>query len=147
MQDILQCMPFIWGSIIIITVVIALFSTDIDAIWFSIGASLALITSLFKIHIAVQLSVFVFATILLLFVIGKPIKKLLMKKNITTNSDSLIGKEILILKTVDEFNNGSGVVEDVVWTVICQAGVAIEKGKHAIIIAIDGNKLVVTNKE
>ena len=70
-----------------------------------------------------------------------------MTKSIPTNSDSLIGKEILILEGANEFDKGSGVINDVVWTVICQAGVAVEKGKHAIVIAIDGNKLVVKNKE
>ena len=70
-----------------------------------------------------------------------------MTKNISTNSDALIGKEILILDSANEFDKGSGVINDVIWTVICQAGVSVEKGKHAIIIAIDGNKLVVKNKE
>ena len=70
-----------------------------------------------------------------------------MNKNISTNSDSLIGKDILILESADEFNKGSGVINDVVWTIVCQAGVCVEKGTYAVILGIDGNKLVVKNKE
>ena len=147
MEEILNLLPWIWGSIILITLVIELFSADIDAIWFSAGALVALILSFFDVHIAIQLSSFVAVTALLLFTAGKWTKKLLMTKNISTNSDSLIGKEILILEPANEFVKGSGVINDIVWTVICQAGISVEKGKHAIIIAIDGNKLVVKNKE
>lgn len=147
MEEILSLMPWIWGTIILLTIVIELFTTDIDAIWFSAGAVVALALSFFDIHIAIQLSVFVLITAILLFTVGKWAKKLIMTKNISTNSDSLIGREILILETANEFDKGSGVINDIVWTVICPAGVCVEKGKHAVIMAIDGNKLVVTNKE
>jgi len=147
MEQLLIYMPWIWGTIIILTIVIELFSTDIDAIWFTVGSLVCLILSFFDIHIAIQLTVFVAVTASLLFTVGKWTKKALMVKNISTNSDSLIGREILILESANEFDKGSGVINDVVWTVICQAGVHVEKGKHAIIMAIDGNKLVVKNKE
>ena len=147
MEEILGLMPWLWGMIILSTIVIELFSSDIDAIWFSLGSLCALILSFFKVHLAIQLSVFVIITGILLFTVGKWAKKFIMAKNISTNSDALIGREILILESANEFDKGSGVVNDVVWTVICQAGVKVEKGSHARILAIDGNKLVVKNKE
>lgn len=147
MEEILTLMPWIWGTIILTTIIIELFSADIDAIWFSAGAAVALVLSFFEVHIAIQLSVFVAITASLLFTVGRWAKKFLMNKNISTNSDSLIGREILILDSANEFDKGSGVINDVVWTVICQAGISVEKGSHAVIIAIDGNKLVVRNKE
>lgn len=147
MEEIINLMPWLWGSIILITIVIELFSVDIDALWFTIGATIALILSLFKLHIAIQLSSFVGLTIILLFTIGRLAKKSLIRKQISENSDSLIGKEIFVLEQVNEFEKGSGVINDVVWTLTCQAGIHIEKGKHAIIIAIDDNSLVVTNKK
>ena len=146
MEQILILMPWIWGAIVVITLIIKLFSADYDAIWFTAGAIVALVLSLFDLHIAIQLSAFIVLTVCLLFTIGRLVKKASMVKNISENSDSLVGKEILILESANEFDNGSGVINDVVWTVTCQAGVKVEKGKHAIIIAIDGNKLVVKNK-
>ena len=147
MEQILILMPWIWGFIVVVTLIIELFSTDIDSLWFSIGAATSLILSFFKIHIAIQLGVFVTLTTLLLFTIGRMAKKRLIIKSIPQNSDSLIGKEILILDSANEFEDGSGVIDDIVWTVTCQAGNSVEKGKHAIICAIDENKLVVKNKE
>lgn len=147
MEQTLELMPWIWGMIIISTIIIELFTADIDAIWFSAGSLVSLVLSFFKVNVVIQLSVFVIITAILLFTIGRWTKKALMVKNISTNSDSLIGREILILESANEFDKGSGVINDVVWTVICQAGISVEKGKHAIIVAIDGNKLVVQNKE
>ena len=147
MENLIQFMPWIWGIIIVVTIVIELFSSDIDALWFTIGAAITFILSVFDVHIAIQLTTFVVLTIALLFTVGRWTKKLLMRKHISSNSDSLIGKEILILEAANEYDNGSGVINDVVWTVSCQANVSVEKGKHAIIIAIDENKLVVKNKE
>ena len=147
MEQLLELMPVLWGMIIIATIVVELFTTDIDAIWFSVGAAISLLLSFFKIHLAIQLTVFIVVTAILLFTIGKWAKKFFMTKNISTNSDSLIGKDILILESANEFNKGSGVINDVVWTVVCQAGVSVEKGSHAVILGIDGNKLVVKNKE
>ena len=146
MEQLLNLMPWMWGVILLSTVIVKLFLSDTDAIWFSIGAGMALLLSLFRVHIVIQLSSFIIITVILLFTVGRWIKKSIMTKNISLNSDSLIGKEILILESVNEFDNGSGVIDDIVWTVVCQAGVSIEKGKHAIIVAIDENKLVVTNK-
>lgn len=147
MEVILTLTPWIWGALILITVIIELFSSDVDAIWFSSGALCALILSLFDVHIAIQLAVFIVVTASLLFTVGKWAKKLLRTKNIPSNSESLIGKEILILENANEYEKGSGVINDIVWTVSCQAGISVEKGKHAIIIAIDDNNLVVRNKE
>lgn len=147
MEQLLTLMPWIWGSVIVVTLIIELFSTDIDALWFSVGSLVSLLLSLLKIHVAIQISAFLIITITLLFTVGRLIRKHLMAKNISTNSDSLIGKEILILEPVNEFEKGSGVIDDVVWTVSCLAGTEISKGKHAIIVAIDDNNLIVKNKE
>ena len=146
MEQILILMPWIWGVIVVTTTLITLFTKDIDAVWFAISATISLVFALFNIPIEFQLSSFVLVTIGLLFTIGRYVKKYIMTKNIPMNSNSLIGKEILILETVNEFEKGSGVINDIVWTVSCQAGTTIEKGKHAIIMAIDENELVVTNK-
>ena len=147
MNQILMFMPWIWGTIVLVTIVIELFSSDVDALWFAIGSLTSLVLSFFKIHIAAQISSFVIVTIIFLFTLGRLIKRKKLTKNISENSNSLIGKEILILESANEFQNGSGVIDDIVWTVICQAGINVEKGKHAIIVAVDENKLVVKNKQ
>ena len=87
MEQILIFMPWIWGAIILATIIIELFSSDIDAIWFSAGALVALVLSLFDVHIVVQLSVFVAVTAILLFTVGRLAKKALMRPIDSSNPD------------------------------------------------------------
>lgn len=146
MEVIIELSPWIWGAVSLLSIILALVFMDIDAVWFSIGTCFALLCSLFEVHIAIQLSIFISVTSILMFTFGRMIKRHLKEKNISHNSDSLIGKQVLILEPVNEYQNGSGVINDFVWTVSCQAGVNIEKGNHGIIIGIDDNQLIVTNK-
>ena len=149
MEFIVQLMPWIWGAIFVVTLCIEFQTADIDAIWFSIGALVTLIINLIfpKLGLLWQLLIFVVVTILLLLTIGKWAKKKVRIKNISTNSDAIIGKELLVLEDCNEFDRGSGSINDVVWTIICQPGHSLKKGEHAIVVAIEGNKLIVKEKE
>ena len=82
MQEMLSLMPWIWTGIAAITLIIQLFTFDVDALWFTVGALVALILSLFDIHIAIQLSSFILITVFLLFTAGRFIKKKMMRKRI-----------------------------------------------------------------
>ena len=69
-----------------------------------------------------------------------------MIKNIPIHSDSLIGKEIFVLEPTSEYIKGSGVLDNIVWSISCPGGTSIKKGEKAVIIGIDNNILMVTNK-
>ena len=149
MEILLELMPWIWGAIFITTLVVEFETADIDAIWFSAGALVTLIVTLFVPSLALvwQLVIFIGVTVCLLLTLGRWAKRRFRVKNISTNADALVGKEIAILEDCNEFDKGSGRVNDVVWTVLCQSGNSLKKGEHAIIAAIDGNKLIVKRKE
>lgn len=149
MEFILNLMPWIWGCIAVATIIIELETSDLDAIWFSIGSIVALIVTLIWPNLALvwQLTIFISVTIVLLLTLGRWAKKKFRNKNISTNADALVGKELLILEDCNEFDKGSGLINGVVWTTICKSGHKLQKNDHAIIVAIDGNKLVVQRKE
>ena len=149
MDVILELMPWIWGAIFIVTLAIEFQTADLDSIWFSVGALVALIVNLInpRIELVWQLVIFIVTTVVLLLTLGRWAKKRFQTKNISTNSDALVGKEIIILENCNEFDKGSGRVNDIVWTTVCQSGHSLQKGDHAIIVAIEGNKLIVKGKE
>lgn len=140
-------LPWIWSFIIVIAIIIELLTTDIDAIWFAFSSVVALILSLFDVSIVWQIVAFFTISVTLIFTVGRWTKKFLSLRNIATNSDSLIGKEISILEEASEYQKGSGIISGVVWTVLCIKGEQVEKGSRAVIMAIDGNKLIVKNIE
>ena len=148
-MNLIELMPWIWGIVFVVTLIIEFQSADIDAVWFSVGALVTLIVDFIfpDLSIVWQLVIFIATTIILLLTLGRWAKKKLRRKNISTNSDALVGKEITILEDCNEFDKGSGTINDVVWTTICQTGTSLKKGDHAIIVAIEGNKLIVKSKE
>lgn len=148
MEVILNFMPWIWGAIFVLTLLIELETADLDALWFSVGSLVSLIVVLIfpNIDLIWQLVIFISSTILLILTLGRWAKKRFRTKNISTNSDALIGREILILEDCNEFDKGSGTINDIVWTTICQSGNSLKKGDHAIVVAIEGNKLIVKEK-
>lgn len=147
MESIIEIMPYIWGAIVVLTIIIEFLTITVDSIWFSISSFIALLLSIFKIHIIIQISVFFIVSMLLMFTIGRWTKKLLLVKNVATNTDYLIGKEINVLEDASYDDKGSGIINDVVWTLICPKNENVKKGEKATIIAIEGNKLIVKKGE
>lgn len=92
----------------------------------------------FLVSIVLFLSLLVF-----LFVF---IKKIHQKKVQFKDISSLIGKEIFIIKSCDEFNKGEGVLNDSIWSTICLKNNYINSGSHAIIIGNKNNVLIVKSK-
>lgn len=148
MEIVLKLMPWIWGLITLICSLITLKVKDLDALWFIISSFISFVISLIfpKLSLLWQLSIFIVTTLILLLTIGRIVKRRLRDKNISINSDSLVGKEISILEDCSEFDKGSGNIDDVVWTTICPTGHSLKKGDIGVVIAIEGNKLIVKEK-
>ncbi|HHU28618.1 TPA: NfeD family protein [bacterium] len=134
---------WVWLILILATLGLEIMTVDLISIWFSLGALVALILSVLKVPLPFQIAAFIIVSIGLLATVGKWSRKMLKNKTISTNVDSLIGQEIVIIKGADHLTRGEGKVRDVVWTVVCEKGNKVEPGDIAIIERIDGNKLYV----
>ena len=71
------------------------------------------------------------------------IRKKLKDKLIQTNVDSLIGTKILITKEINFFNNGEGKIRDIYWTCVVETNETISVNEYALIVRVEGNKLIV----
>ena len=87
--------------------------------------------------------VFVISSIALIF-LTKPLLNKYVNKDeaIPTNTNSLIGKKAKVIKEIND-NIGQVKVEGEVWSAISNDDSNIEDGNDAIILGIDGVKLVV----
>ena len=138
------CIIF-WVVVFIIALIAELLTTELVSIWFCGGALTSFFTAVFNASFGVQAIVFVSVSAALL-VFGRVflIKKLNLNKS-KTNTDALVGKEILITEPVAPRINGAGKYRDVVWTVVSDDVIAA--GDYALITEISGNKLIVKKKE
>ena len=90
-----------------------------------------------------QLLIFTLLSCLLL-VFTRPIAlKKLKKKQVATNSDSLIGKRAELLEPVTELDKGSLKANGIIWSAKSEDGTAIPAGTECVIKSIEGNTLLV----
>lgn len=133
----------IWLIISGICLIVESFTLGFFVFWFSIGAIFALITSLFTTNIIIQSTVFVITSTLLLL-LTKPLIKKFVKtpKAKPTNVYSIIGKEGIVLETIDSINGtGKVKVNGELWSAISDSN--IEKDEKIKVISVNGVKLKV----
>lgn len=109
-----------------------------------IGAIIAFIAALLGASFTTQIIIFVISTILLIIFIRPIIAKMFKSKELTPmNSNSLIGKNGIVLKTIDGEQKGQVKVAGEIWSAICNDGQIIEENSKIIVKEIKGVKLFV----
>lgn len=141
-----------WVVIWVIVFAIALtveFSTEqLISIWFAGAAVIAIILAACSVVWWVQLVVFTCLSGILLAcsrLIFKPKKDI----DVPTNSDQMIGKEIIVTKDVTPLEKGEGKFRDVTWSVALSSEdqEPIKAGEIALIKDIVGNHLIIERKK
>lgn len=147
-DSVVTFMRVFWVVVIIGTLIIELATPNLNTIWFSIGGVIALILNYLGVtNPWIQLIVFLLVSTVLLFSVGKIAKKYLKKTpEAQTNIDAAIGKEILITKDANSHTSGEGKYNGLIWSVICNDENGVKKDEYAIILKVEGNKLIVKRK-
>lgn len=133
---------WIWLAVFIITVVIEFMTVEFVSVWFSIASIPALILALFNQNPWLQLIVFFLLSILLLAVTRPLVVKYLRRNVVDTNVDAYIGKIALVTSKITDIEAGLVKFEGLVWTAVSSE--SIPEGSKVRILAIEGNKLIVT---
>ncbi len=113
--------------------------------WFGIGALIAMIFSFFTSNIAIQTTVFILSSTILLFFTRPFVDKLTKKDDeVQTNAYSIIGKKGIVTKDIIPIE-GKGQVRigTEIWSAKSADDVKIEKGIEIEVVEIDGVKAVV----
>ena len=135
-----------WVIIAVAVIAIDLFTSSFVFMWFSVGALVALILSLFGVNMTIQVVTFLVVGILTV-ALGYPWakKKFKADQNKTlTMEQTYIGKEMIATEDMQESSKIK--VSGIYWTAY-NKGKKIKKGEKFIITGIEGNKLVVNLKE
>lgn len=133
----------IWLGLLIVSIIIEIVTIDLVSVWFSVGSLFGLAAYFLGFDLPIQIIACILST-LFCFIFTRPIAKKYLTGNIVhTNSDRLIGKKALVLKTISEDVRGEVKVLGSTWTAISLNNEVIEEGTHVEVLAIDGVKLVV----
>lgn len=113
--------------------------------WFGIGSLITMIISLFTDSLAIQTTIFILSSTVLLFFTRPFVNKLLPKSDENqTNAFSIIGKKGIVTRSIDPIS-GQGQVKigTEIWSAKSADDSKIEKGMEVEILDIDGVKAIV----
>ncbi len=137
----------LWLVAIIAFIVLEAVTYQLVSVWFVIGSLGGLIAAALGANLPVQIAVFVIVSALMLAVLRPLSMKLLKPKGLKTNTDRLIGEDVLITEDVSNINEtGKGKISGMTWTVRSESGEDIPENTVATVVRIEGVKLIVKAK-
>jgi membrane protein implicated in regulation of membrane protease activity len=137
--------PIYWLIVLAVLIFIEIFTLGLSTIWFAGGALVAFIVSLFYDSLPVEIILFLVVSFALLYFARPVVLKYFNPKRTKTNYEGVIGKEALVIMTIDNGNAAGQVsVDGQEWSAKSLNGDVIEKGSKVKIQGITGVKLVVT---
>lgn len=138
-------MGAVWAIAIVVFLVLEGLTVGLLTIWFAVGALAALLASVFSAPLWLQLVWFFVISIAALFLTRPLARKYLNSKTQATNADMYVGKECMVLETIDNVaGTGAVKVAGKFWTARSANGVVIPEGARAEAVRIEGVKLIVT---
>ena len=139
----------VWLAVAIVLLVVEIITLGLTTIWFAGGALVACVAAALQADFLVQMMLFLVVSVVMLF-FTRPVAMRYMNKNRTkTNSESLVGKEAVVLQEINNLKaSGQVQLNGIEWTARAEnMEDVIEKGAIVCIKKIEGVKLIVRRKE
>lgn len=138
-----EYMVLIWLVVFIVMLVIEFITVEFVTVWFAISAiPTAIIAWLLPELFWLQFTVFFGLGFILMLFIRSYLLKYFKRNAIATNVDSYVGKDAVVTKKISSLENGLVKFQSITWTAVSQEDIA--EGQTVRILAIDGNKFIVT---
>lgn len=134
-----------WLLAVVILVIIEIITMGLTTIWFAGGAVVAAVAAAVHAPLYIQVALFITISVVLL-IFTRPVAMKYFNKNRTqTNVDSVIGRQAVVLKEIDNLmGTGQVSLEGMEWTARTkEAGMKIHRDAVVRILAVDGVKLIV----
>lgn len=137
-----------WLILLAFLIFVEILTLGLTTIWFAGGALVAFIVSLFYDNLLLEIILFLVISLVLLFFTRPIVKKYFNSTRVKTNYAAVIGREALVISTIDNFNAaGMVVVDGQEWTARSLEGDIIDKGTKVVVESISGVKLIVRIKK
>ena len=140
---------YLWLILMIAFLVVEFATVGLVSIWMAGGALVTMFLSLTGMAFKWQLVIFVLVSIFLLILTRPFVKKHVNNNHEKTNSDKIIGKEVVVTEKIDNSaQSGKAVYEGMVWTARSNnSSKTYDKDDIVVVKAIEGVKLIVSDKE
>lgn len=136
---------YTWLLLFIIFVIVEFVTYGLVTIWFAFGSLVAFLISFITDSTLIQFIGFFGVSIITLLFTRPVVKKYLTPKIVKTNYDKVIGMTGIVTKDIMKDDYGEVKVDGKYWT--AKADEKILNGSEVVILAIEGVKLIVKEKE
>ncbi len=138
-------MTVVWLIAMIVLLAVEAVVPGLISIWFALGALAALVSALLHAPLWLQIVWFLVVSVAALALTRPLAKKYINSRTQPTNADMLIGKECIVRESIDNVRGtGSVSVGGKVWTARTEnEGVRLQEGDLAVVVRIEGVKLIV----
>jgi len=134
----------VWITAIVVFLIVEALTPSLVSIWFAAGSLAALFTAMLGADLYIQIIVFLVISGLLVFIVKKFYKNTLTDKKLPDVSERFIGTEVMVIETVDNLKEtGFTKISGVEWSLKSENGEIIPEGAKALVVAIEGVKLIV----
>lgn len=146
-SNVSQIMPAIWLILAITLTLLEVFTYQLVAVWFAIGAVIGLVSSLFNVEIWVQLIIFALTSFLCLLATRPLVRKVFRVDRVHTNSDRIIGECGIVICKITPEQKGRIYIDGLDWSAAALNGDTIEEGSKIIVRKITGVTAMVEKAE
>ncbi len=141
-------MQWAWIAALVIFTIAEASTGAIVSLWFMGGSLVAFLLAVFGLPVWLQILCFVVVSLVLLLLLRPRLRSMVEKRKIPTNSDSLVGKTVLVTEDIDNLRNKGVVrVHGVDWTAFSADGKPISKETPVRILSVHSAKLCVEPAE
>jgi membrane protein implicated in regulation of membrane protease activity len=134
---------WIWAIVLVVCLVVEVSTPQLVSIWFAAGALLALVFAAVSLPWWAQTIAFVGLSLVLMLTLRKILAKLFKSNNEKTNAESFIGQVFTLLTPIENGQDGTIKIGDVIWKVQTEDQKDYPAGQKVVVIKIKGNKLIV----
>lgn len=137
-------MPFVWLSVVILSVILEAATLTLVSIWFIPSALISMILAFCDVALWIQIVIFAVCSSLFLIFMKPIFTKVFAIKHTATNADAVIGEQAVVTEPINNLEGvGQVKVKGQIWTARSSDGnITYEKGDVLNVIAIEGVKLI-----
>lgn len=137
-----------WLVLFVVLIAIEITTLGLTTIWFAAGALAATIAAAFEAPLFLQITLFVFVSVVLLFFTRPIAVKFFNKDRVRTNAESNIGRQAIVISEIDNLQGiGQVTVGGQQWSARSKdESVKIPLGAVVTVCEISGVKLIVEEK-
>jgi len=138
----------LWLVLLVVFAGLEGLTAGLISIWFCAGSLAALFAAWLHAPLPVQIGLFAGVSVLTMAVVRPLARKYLQPKMQRTNVDSILGREGLVMETIDNvLGTGQVKIGGILWSARSETGSPIEKNALVIVNRIEGVKVMVSPAE